>query len=255
MTTTQVGYGRLGGRVGSPTTTTTVPTGLESVGKPNRRRWYALAAIVVIAAAVAAGALFIGRCDTDAAPAPEAAPADAANAAPAPEAAVADPTAGAVLADGTFLEGAPPLQLEGENFEQILRSKNEFRGWMWMHNPDPALVAEYALPECDCYDMDIKSMTTLRDAGAHTREKPGHPGGIEIVKTKIVDRPRENIVLVWVATTDHGIGEFVDSDGNVLGELPNQGTVAQVQSLLRGEDGRWRTKQIDTIGQIDPNEI
>lgn len=207
------------------------PEDAEALAPESRRLllWRKLALATVFAALVGGLAwTFIGGDDNKRQGAPLVRP-PTTDAAPAPPAAT----------------GPPELRNTGEDFNDIVRSVNDYVNWAFEHDPDPKWAPFIDHPECECFTTTTDAMASLRAEGHH-HDSPG----VKVHKVILRNRPRPELVTLYVII--EGLpGAIVDSNGNVVKERPPLAPTGFLEHWLRGEDGRWRTYKTTLLGPPD----
>jgi len=143
----------------------------------------------------------------------------------------------------------PALATTGDNWDQIMRSLDDYSNWMFEH-PDPALVGNYATTDCPCF-APLK--TSLADYEAKGQHFMGPDDKIDRVDLSAVVVPagasvaQAQRVSLYVVSESLANG-LIDSAGQVLQRSVAKPPVGYSIDLQLANDGRWYVRQVVCLG-------
>lgn len=133
----------------------------------------------------------------------------------------------------------PELQNTGEDFDQIIRSIEEFRNWLY-RNPDPDLAHEIYHEDCECMEEFRRRLQLLLDDGVRFEVST-----TTVHDVSILDRDPEAVAVKVVDEGDPQV--LVDAE---TGEIVDRGSGWEPRAyrfLLVRVDGSWRVADIQGV--------
>ena len=143
----------------------------------------------------------------------------------------------------------PPLATTGDNWDQIMRSLDDYSNWMFEH-PDPSLVANYATTDCPCFATLQTSLAGYRAKGQHFAGPDHQVDRVQL--SAVVDPPGANAerarrVSLYVVSETLA-NTLVDTAGQVLQRSATKPAVGYSIDLQLANDGRWYVRQVVCLG-------
>jgi hypothetical protein len=141
------------------------------------------------------------------------------------------------------------LATTGHNWDQIMRSLDDYSNWMFEH-PEPALVGNYATTDCPCFATLKTSLTSYQAKGQHFTGPDDKLDRVElstvVVPAGASAEQAQRVSLYVVSETL--ANTLVDSSGRVLQRSATKAPVGYSIDLQVANDGHWYVRQVVCLG-------
>ncbi len=138
----------------------------------------------------------------------------------------------------------PPLVNTGEDFDAIVRSFVAYGSWLGAHPSVDALAATVRRdgPE---WQRLLPIFTGLVERG----ERDDGSGPAEVVETRVLERPSDDHVLVFVVL-DNPAFQLVDAEGAVVTAVQAEPRHSYAYELRRDRTGQWFIENRTLLGDV-----
>lgn len=144
---------------------------------------------------------------------------------------------------------APPELLQtGDDYFAILQSLHDYIQWLAMH-PDPALVANVAVPGSQQHQSLSRSMEALVQAGAAWDQPQETLSDFVLTSDQLAS---QGGVLVSAIGSTNRSARAIDASGVVVSTTEGgPGAARLVFALQQGDDGLWRLYETTLLSVVE----